>query len=162
MRINAFIGTIIIGVVFCSNGGYAQNLVVNPSFEEILDCPYGGGEIVQAFPWISDTRLVDNDTVREKGSVDLFHRCDSVPRPPLFNAPLNGLNNNYGGSSEPHTGHGYAHSLSGHSFSSLPQLFVEVAVGKLNTPLIGGEKYVVKFFVKETKHRIHKFFFRLF
>ena len=65
-----FISFLLLIVVFVISKGFSQNLVPNPSFENISNCPSGNSEIYQAVPWD-----------RPPGSItspDLFNACNTA------------------------------------------------------------------------------------
>jgi hypothetical protein len=92
--------------------GWAQNLVVNPSFEDILTCPNDLSQIELAVGW---TGLW--------GSADLFNACDDDS----VSVPFNALGNQH-----PSDGLGYAGVI------YYPQLAKEYIEGMMSEPLQPG------------------------
>jgi len=111
----------------------AQNLVPNPSFEDILQCPNNAGQITRATNWLNPALL--------SGSPDLFHVCnDTVSN--LFNdmSPPSHIF----GAQVPRTGDAYAGFLVANQNSSNNQEYIQV---KLLQPLEAGASYCIEFFV---------------
>lgn len=104
-----------------------QNLVPNFSFDTVASCPFAGGQLRNARPWLPSNRL----------SSDIVHRCGST----LATVP-----ENYWGTQEPASGDGYAGIrtyLQGTTDSEKDYreyLFVE-----LRDSLIAGSIYVLSF-----------------
>ncbi len=111
----------------------AQNLVPNPSFENITSCPYGSGGISLAPPWFQPATFQGNTT--NSSSSDLYDTCVNSAS---MGVPLNIL-----GYQQPRTGHGYAgvilHSdtINYHEYIEVPLLSV----------LIANKKYCIEFYV---------------
>lgn len=98
-----------------------ENLVNNPSFEELNNCPTNYGAIDEAVGWLSINF-----------TPDLFNVCATDPRL--------GVPSNYFGNQKPAEGNGYAGLLLYHELSPLEFIgtsFVE--------PMQKGEKYQVSF-----------------
>jgi outer membrane protein OmpA-like peptidoglycan-associated protein len=101
----------------------AQNLVVNPSFEEHRDCPRQLGNF--------NTDLV-GWTTPTLGSTDYFHGCSEVMGTP----------ENFNGTQIADFGQGYAGF-----YLYAPNDYREYMQAKLLSPLVEGMKYELTFFV---------------
>ncbi len=71
---------------------FAQNLAPNNSFESLLSCPTGQGQVGLAFPWSMPSNV-------GPASSDLFNSCNGV----AYGVPTND-----GGFQNAHSGQGYA------------------------------------------------------
>lgn len=105
---------------------FAQNLVVNGSFEEIEKKPKNPGEVYLAPPWVAGTKAVP-DLYSKKAKDDKI----KVP------------NNNYG-DEEPKDGENYAGILLYSDREKEPRSYLSQ---KLKYPMLAGEWYCVKFHV---------------
>lgn len=125
-------------------GVFAQNLVMNPSFENNSGCPMGPSELSRANNWTDPFVISGNDTC---STSDYFHACN-----PLGQFGV-GVPGNIMGNEPAHTGSGYAGiviyeglALTGcNSFSGSG--WREYVQGQLASPLIAGEQYCVSFWV---------------
>ncbi len=99
----------------------AQNLVPNPGFEDLIDCPVQAGQIDLAEPW----------TTPNGGSADLYSTCASGPV---------GVPNNAYGSQEVYEGQSYAGIKVFDLDNQREYLTVE-----LPSPLNTGNQYCVSF-----------------
>jgi hypothetical protein len=97
------------------------NLVVNPSFEDTVSCPYQAGDIGKANGWI------------RCGSADFFHICNQFDW---------GVPNNVFGYQPPASGNAYAGFITYNSDSPNTREFVAC---NFATPLTIGTKYYVSF-----------------
>lgn len=108
--------------VCCSVGMGQTNLVVNPSFEDTVSCPYQSGDIDKSTGWTSFC-----------GSPDFYNTCNqsdmSVP-------------NNWAGYQLPASGNAYTGFLTYNSDSPNTREFV---ASNFSTPLTIGIKYYVSF-----------------
>jgi gliding motility-associated-like protein len=85
--------------------GRTQNLVPNPSFEDIVSCPTIDGQIYLAAPWFQPIFICGwGANTTDCSSSDLFNACH-VPNPPNWNM---GVPNNELGYMVARTGAGYA------------------------------------------------------
>lgn len=117
----------ILSVVFTTvlTSLFSQNLVPNPSFEEIDYCPNSSSELFYAVPW--DTPSL--------ATPDLYNECATHP---AMGVPINGL-----GYQAAHTGAGYAGALwrlydtPGREYMGVPLL----------EPLVAGQTYALSFWV---------------
>lgn len=115
--------------LFIVGFGYGQNLVPNPSFEEIINCPQGWAEINSANNWYSPN----------SSSPDLFNICSS---PLDVGVPQNGAGFQYA-----KNGNGYVGVVS--SFDSNNLNYREYIQVELTDTLKANKKYVVSFFVNK-------------
>lgn len=108
-----------------STSGSAQNLVLNPSFEDTVMCPdFPQPTINYALYWSS-----------YGGTSDYFNSCAS-----LFGVP-----SNFAGYQAPHTGSAYAGLLTWYVNAGSP---IREYMGiQFTTPLLIGAKYFVSFFI---------------
>lgn len=114
-------------ILLITNLSLAQNLVLNPSFEDTLFCPYGASAISVAFPWFQPSL--------QGSSSDLFNPCS-------FPATV-GVPYNFTGFQFPRTGEGYAGI-----YCNVDSLNIrEYIEGKLESPLLAGNIYCVSFYV---------------
>ncbi len=60
---------LMISVLLVCDCNIAQNLVPNPGFDDLTDCPYDGGQIAFAYPWVSATN----------GTPDVYNECSPEP-----------------------------------------------------------------------------------
>lgn len=111
-------------------GVVAQNLVHNPSFEEIDDCPLKLGQIKQARFWNVGTK---------QSKVDLYHYC-ARDKSELTATPAN-----YHGSMPPNTGRGYAGLMAlrfrKDSAATQERHYLQ---GRLKSPMTQGAQYCVR------------------
>jgi hypothetical protein len=111
-------------LTICTTFSAGQNLVLNPSFEDTLDCPNFQNQIDYATGWSNYGE-----------SPDYFNSCS--PNLSQFSVP-----NNWGGYQLPATGNAYA------AFGTYASYIVnarEFIGAQLITPLITGTKYYVSF-----------------
>jgi hypothetical protein len=106
-----------------------QNLVSNGSFEEMVDCPTGPGQIVLAQDW---------DAARE--SPDYFHYCANISLS-SYGVPNNSFGHQYAA-----TGNAYV----GMRCYNSAILSREIIRGILSTPLTIGQEYFVTFKVSHS------------
>jgi OOP family OmpA-OmpF porin len=121
---------------FISVATAAQNLVPNPSFEEVTTCPvsFYTKSIDFAIPgWTSPTL----------GMPDLFHACSKDEA---------GVPFNWAGESNSHSGKGYAGI---YVWDTEPSTnYREYLQSELAEPLKTGEKYVVEFYYKSAPNSV--------
>lgn len=107
---------------------FGQNLVPNPSFENITSCPTGLSQYNLATPWAIPPGSITTP--------DLFNTCNvtacSVDEP-----------NNFVGVAAPFSGNGYAGILAG-SYTACPNC-KEYLQMQLTAPLIANTQYCVSF-----------------
>jgi hypothetical protein len=112
---------LILVFLFIAVGGFSQNLVPNPSFEDTVMCPDGGGDVVFAEHW---------QVFRE--TPDYFNSCASDP---LFSTPYNHF--------------GYQIANNGVAYMGLYTVFnddyKEIIGVRLNEELEIGKKYFISF-----------------
>lgn len=105
----------------------AQNLVPNPSFETLANCPTANSQYHLASPWQKPNSSITTP--------DLFNTCFTGGG--TCNAV--GVPSNFGGSSNARTGNGYTGIITKYTVSNLR----EYLVVQLNSPLQAGETYDV-------------------
>lgn len=125
-------------------GVFAQNLVMNPSFENNSGCPMGPSELSRANNWTDPFVISGNDTC---STSDYFHACNPL-------GPLGvGVPGNIMGNEPAHTGSGYAGLIiyEGMALTGCTPMFSsgwrEYVQGQLTSPLTAGEQYCVSFWV---------------
>ncbi len=121
----------------------AQNLVLNPSFENYTSCPQSISEFDKAVNWQSPYINLIGDTC---STSDLYNSCS------LFGGA--GVPQNLLGYQAAHTGIGYAGMILYDGFpltifgcTNIPTGWREYAEGTLSSPLIAGQTYCVSFYV---------------
>lgn len=135
---------LIIAVCCLAPGSKAQNLVVNPSFEDITGCPLGPGELQRAAPWRDPFQNLVGDTC---STSDLFNTCSP------FGALGVGVPANILGNESARTGVGYAGIIvyEGFALIGCQTLFGsgwrEYLHGELTEPMVAGQTYCVSFHV---------------
>ena len=136
-KISAFCGLIL---VFCSSQG--QNLVPNPSFEDVGSCtsflpPWNSFDLTN---WYSPNA----------GSPDPYNPC--------FTSSW-GLStpSNYMGYQVAHTGVGYAGIVSCIQYKNEAGIYREYISNKLISPLQAGKKYDVSFYVVRCQDKVWSF-----
>ena len=122
MKIKLFF-YLLLKVLICNS----QNLVINPSFEDTVSCPYSASHIYCATPWFQPSIT--------HSSSDLFNPCSSSNNV--------GIPQNFSGFQFPRTGFGYAGI-----YLNVDTLNIrEYIEGKLLAPHIAGNLYFVSFYV---------------
>lgn len=113
-----------------------QNLVPNPSFEEITSCPTGTAQIHLAQPWMNDV-----------GGVELFNICNlgNAAGNPHVGVPTNNVGYQYA-----HSGDGYAGIYTyGGPTETNGREYLQV---QLIEPIQAGVKYRVSFWASLADH----------
>jgi|GEM_PF-3836148 len=141
---------IILLVFLFVNGGnnpyqkvFAQNLVLNPSFESILSCPLGTSELNNATDW--DNPFI-NSIADTCSTSDLFNACN------FLGAFGVGVPANLLGNEPARTGNGYAGIILSEriAFFGCTSLggsnWREYVMGRLSTPMTAGQTYCVTFY----------------
>ncbi len=122
---------LILCLFFCQFS-LGQNLVPNPSFEDTLQCPNGGGEIDYAIGWSSYGH-----------TPDYFNSCDTG----FENIP-----SNYAGFQYAHFGNGYAGLICYYTPVSNLREYIGI---QLSQPLNVGQTYFASFYVSMAfKHSV--------
>lgn len=116
----------------------AQNLVPNPSFEDLSECPFYPGRIDYAREWDSP-----NNT-----TTDLYHAC--APDSSKVNVPRN-----YLGYQQARTGQGYAGIHAWIPSKPPTPQYREYLLVKLLDTLIKDESYSIRFFVSPAENSTH-------
>lgn len=134
-------------LIFYALKGFSQNLVPNPSFEDIVSCPTMESQIYLAEPWFSPY-LCMGGTFDSCSSSDLFNECHNPVEPTNnVDAPFNML-----GYQVPRTGSGYA----GIGFWSENEWREKIET-PLIYPLVKDNIYCVKMFVVNKRPDISPF-----
>lgn len=117
-----------VGVIWPMLPLSAQNLVLNPGFEQFTSCPFGN-DLDSALFWFNPT-----PGGSPNGTPDYFHAC-------AFDVP-----SNFAGTQPAHGGDGYGGFATYSSVSIIPDFreYVEVS---LDTPLVAGSCYELSFHV---------------
>lgn len=119
----------------------AQNLVVNPSFEQTAsNCGNFGGEGFRSdlsATWNNANSNVPGDSC---SSPDLFAPCNTV-----FGISVTGVPNNELGWQQPRTGDRYVGLIT----YSLGSNYREYIQGRTSAPLVAGQQYCVSMFVSK-------------
>jgi len=130
-----------LGVVFCDLTLFAQNLVVNPSFEQTAsDCANFGGESFRADlagSWDNANSNVAGDSC---SSPDLFAPCNTV-----FGFSVTGMPDNELGWQQARTGQRYVGIITHEPLSE----YREYIQGRTSEPLVAGQDYCVSLFVSK-------------
>lgn len=128
----------LLGGCLLSFSGWTQNLVPNPSFEELIRCPHSFSTDRKDFQvpgWVSATR----------GTPDLFHGCSwgeaDVPY-------------NWAGSSNAKTGKGYA-GIYVWMRNNDAKNYREYIQCELAEPLRSGARYRVEFYYKLASYAVY-------
>lgn len=116
--------------------GYGQNLVSNPSFETLSQCPWGSTQIFLASPWFQPCIHSGNST--NSSSSDIFNSCDSNG---YVGVPVNVAGYGF---QNTHTGDGYAGIYGGMDSTENAREYIE---SPLQSPLVANRKYCIEFYV---------------
>lgn len=114
-------------LVILTNNCIGQNLLLNSSFEDTIQCPYFPSQIDKALHWFQPSI--------NSNSSDLFNSCSTRANV--------GVPNNFSGIQSPRTGSGYA----GIYFNVDTVNIREYIEGQLISPLQEGKIYCVSFYV---------------
>lgn len=125
---------------------YAQNLVLNPSFETFSPCPVGPSELINASNWRDPFVNIVGDTC---STSDLYNACSPL------GAMGVGVPNSIMGSQPARTGVGYAGIIIYEGISLMPgdcgslggSGWREYLEGELTSPMTAGQQYCVSFWV---------------
>ena len=134
----------LLAMLIFSNSIIAQNLVINPSFENYSSCPLGPSEFENANNWTHPFINVIGDTC---STSDLYSTCSP------FGALGVGVPDNIMGSEAAHTGNSYAGFIAYEGFTAFgcTSLFGsnwrEYVQGELSSPLQAGQTYCVSFWI---------------
>lgn len=123
--------------VFICAAATAQNLVPNPSFEEVVICP------TSFYEKTSDI-VIPGWTSASMGTPDLFHSCSQDDA---------GVPFNWAGESNSHSGKGYAGVYVWDTEPSTD--YREYLQSELSEPLKPGEKYTVEFYYKSAPSSVY-------
>ncbi|HZV44270.1 MAG TPA: hypothetical protein VFF90_07320, partial [Saprospiraceae bacterium] len=110
----------------------AQNLVPNPSFEEVTNCPsaFGGYGPMTAPPWVNGFGT----------SCDVFNTCATYPE---VDVP-----GNYFGWQQPHTGEGYVGAI----LKSGGVIWHEYPQAPLVSPMVADQLYYIGMYVSNANY----------
>jgi len=131
------------GFLFIANSSSAQNLVLNPSFENFTVCPMGPSEFLNTIDWTIPFNNIIGDTC---STSDLYNTCSPLG---CFGV---GVPCNILGDQPAHTGDGYAGIIlyEGFSLIGCNVLFGsgwrEYVQAEFSTPLVAGQTYQVSFY----------------
>lgn len=114
----------------CSGGFlFGQNLVPNPGFDELTQCPSDGDQLIFAKPWISPSN----------GTPNIHNKCATNFS---FGVPFGGQYvDSY---QQPRSGNGYA-GIEVYSNVNIPKGSSEYLEAPLIKPLENGKKYYIEF-----------------
>jgi hypothetical protein len=128
----------IISCTFALQSKAQQNLVPNPSFEDVLKCPDGNNNITDCESWMNMGTL--NTTP------DFFHTCATLPQitPPTLQF----------GYQYPRSGNGMAGIIT-YIWQHSPGWpdYREIIGTQLTSPLVVGQKYFVSFYVNNAGYQ---------
>jgi len=110
------------------------NLVLNPSFEDTILCPYSYSKIYFAINWFQPNKYYGN--IINSSNSDLYNSCSSTTSD--VSVPSNSL-----GFQNARTGNGYA-GVFVYIDNTNTREYIE---GTLLTPLVQGKLYCVEFYV---------------
>ncbi len=114
----------------------SQNLVPNPSFETLSQCPWGNTQIFFATPWFQPCIHSGNPT--NSSSSEIFNACDSNG---FVGVPVNAAGYGF---QNTHSGNGYAGIYGGMDSTNNGREYIEAP---LQSPLIANKKYCIEFYV---------------
>lgn len=118
---------------FCPFAKAQQNLVPNPSFEEMWECPAGAFTIMTCKDWFSVYPANGTQWTNTVSVPDYFHICST-----------GSSFDNYRGYQLPKTGVAYSIFLAYEQWNPDQRIYLEC---QLLSPLVKGEIYKVSFFV---------------
>jgi len=133
-------------LIFSASNIKSQNLVLNPSFEDITSCPQGPTQFPLAVNWDDCNSGADTCS-----SPDLLATCCTSPIPIIV--PPVGVPNNILGSQEARTGENYAGIIMKESMALMGcqgfdiDTYREYIQGQFSAPLVAGQTYCVQFYV---------------
>jgi OmpA-OmpF porin, OOP family len=117
----------------------AQNLVINPSFEEYIRCPNN-------FSTNSKEFLLPGWKSANSGTPDYYNQCSWGDCDVPFN---------WAGESNPHGGLGYAGIYVWSKPTSKPRSYREYIQGQLLKPLVKDKKYKIEFYFKLASYSVY-------
>ena len=126
-------------VLACTGISYAQNLVVNPSFEEHYRCPNNFSTSSKEFV-LPGWRSVN------AGTPDYFHQCSWGDCDVPFN---------WAGESNAHSGFGYVGIYLWNRPTNKPRSYREYVQGELNEHLKNGRRYRIEFYFKLASYSVY-------
>ena len=125
--------------VFFSGSLTAQNLVMNPSFEEHFRCP-------KDFSASSREFVLPGWRSANSGTPDYYHQCSWGDCDVPFN---------WAGESNAHSGLGYAGIYVWNRPSSKPRSYREYIQGELKEPMKKNKRYRIEFFFKLASYSVY-------
>ncbi|MEX0811345.1 MAG: gliding motility-associated C-terminal domain-containing protein [Chitinophagales bacterium] len=136
-----YLMSLIFILISCISTAFAQNQVLNYSFENFPSCPEYPDDITN---WQSPYQIVSGDTC---STPDAYNSCNNIPFGGGIGVPDNILGFQYA-----HSGEGYVGIILYDAFaltgcSNTPTGWREYVEGTLDAPLIAGETYCVSFYV---------------
>jgi len=124
-------------IVCASNTFFAQNLVPNPSFENLTQCPNSFSQLSYAAPWYSPTY----------GTPDIFNAC-AGPGVDIWTSlacmPFNTMGFQYSNSGQGHAG-----------LYTYDDDYREYIQAPLISPMQAGTTYLVSFYISQADHQPH-------
>ncbi|MEO9967753.1 MAG: OmpA family protein [Reichenbachiella sp.] len=122
--------------IILAHAGYSQNMVVNPGFEEVWECPFSMNQLKFTKSWFPFGTA--------DPSPDFFHAC--------CENDLMGVPKNIFGYQESHSGDGYIGMISYLTSKSgrgwrIPENHREFAMVQLSKPLVAGNEYYAEMWV---------------
>lgn len=117
----------------------AQNLVINPSFEEHFRCPNN-------FTTTSKEFSLPGWRSANAGTPDYYHQCSWGDCDVPFN---------WAGESNPHSGSAYAGIYVWNKPNNKPRSYREYLHGELKEPLKKGRRYHVEFYFKLASYSVY-------
>ncbi|CAN5326685.1 hypothetical protein BH09BAC3_BH09BAC3_28580 [soil metagenome] len=131
--------TLLVALLFIGNLSMAQNLVVNPSFEEHFRCPNNFSTTSKEFVlpgWRSAT----------SGTPDYYHQCSWGECDVPFN---------WAGESNAHTGFAYTGIYVWSRPTNKPRSYREYLQGELKEPLKKDKRYRIEFYFKLASYSVY-------
>ncbi len=128
-----------IALLTCIHFSSAQNLVLNPSFEEHLRCPNN-------FSTSSKDFVVPGWRSANAGTPDYFHQCSWGDCDVPFN---------WAGESNAHAGFAYTGIYVWNRPTSKPRSYREYIQGELKEALKAGKRYHIEFFFKLASYSVY-------
>ena len=139
-RMQILILRLTIAFLILSKTHIAQNLIPNPSFENLTSCPKdistpGDYQIEKCIPWYSPS----------EGTSDFFHRCCKMPACARVGVPTSFL-----GYQHPYDGEAYL----GFGRWAIPYLWYEYIQAPLNSPLRANRVYKLSFYLNLANYSV--------
>jgi len=132
-------GALITALLVCTLAGGAQNLVINPSFEERNRCPNNFSASYRDFN-------LPGWKAANMGTPDYFNQCSWGDCDVPFN---------WAGESNAHTGVAYAGIYIWSRPNAKPRSYREYIEGELSEPLTKGRRYRLEFYFKLASYSVY-------